>query len=73
MLVWMMYLNECEDCCETGFLYQKYNMKPEKGLLLFWPSDFTHTHRGMTSFKTEKEILTGWYSYIMAGESLRWD
>ena len=73
MLVWMMYLNECEDGGETGFLYQKYNMKPEKGLLLFWPSDFTHTHRGMPSFKTEKEILTGWYSYIMAGESLRWD
>ena len=36
MLVWMMYLNDCEDGGETSFLYQKYNMKPEKGLLLFW-------------------------------------
>ena len=36
MLVWMMYLNECEDGGETSFLFQKYNMKPERGLLLFW-------------------------------------
>ena len=52
MLVWMMYLNECEDGGETSFLFQKYNMKPERGLLLFWPTDFTHTHRGMPSHKT---------------------
>lgn len=63
MLVWMMYLNECKDGGETAFLYQKYKMKPEKGLLLFWPSDFTHTHRGLPSFKTEKKIITGWYVF----------
>ena len=63
VLVWMMYLNECEDGGETAFLYQKYKMKPEKGLVLFWPTDFTHTHRGMPSFKTEKKIITGWYTF----------
>jgi len=73
MLVWMMYLNECEDGGETAFLYQKYNMKPEKGLLLFWPSDFTHTHRGMPSYKTEKKIFTGWYSYVTKGGALKWE
>ena len=72
MLVWMMYLNECEDGGETSFLFQKYNMKPERGLLLFWPSDFTHTHRGMPSYKTEKEIVTGWYSYCSKGDNLQW-
>ena len=35
MLVFMTYLNECEDGGETAFLYQKYKMKPEKGLHLF--------------------------------------
>ena len=48
-------------------------IQSKKGRLTFFPSYFTHTHRGMPSFKTEKEILTGWYSYIMAGDSLRWD
>lgn len=63
VLVWMMYLNACKDGGETAFLYQKYKMKPEKGLLLFWPTDFTHTHRGLPSFKTEKKIITGWYTF----------
>jgi len=72
MLVWMTYLNECEDGGETAFLYQKYKMKPEKGLHLFWPSDFTHTHRGLPSHKTEKMILTGWYSFVRDGGQLEW-
>jgi len=73
MLVWMCYLNDCEDGGETAFLYQRYKMKPEKGLLLFWPSDFTHTHRGLPSYKTEKMIMTGWYSYITkGGDGLSW-
>ena len=33
-------------------------MKPEKCIVIILPSDFTHTHRGMPSFKTEKEIVT---------------
>ena len=72
MLVWMMFLNDCEDGGETGFLYQNLKIKPEKGLLVFWPSDYTHTHRGLPSFKTEKQILTGWYSYIESGINLQW-
>jgi len=73
MLVWMMYLNDCKDGGETAFLYQNLKIKPEKGLLVFWPSDFTHTHRGLPSFKTEKQILTGWYSYIESGCNLKWN
>ena len=45
MLVWMMYLNDCEDGGETSFLFQKYNMKLE-GLLLFCFRFYTY-HRGM--------------------------
>ncbi len=73
MMSWMVYLNDCKDGGETTFLYQKYKMKPEKGLLLFWPSDYTHTHKGLPSFKSEKMIMTGWYSYIRSdGGSLGW-
>jgi len=28
-----------------------------------WPSDFTHTHRGIISKTKEKYILTGWLGY----------
>ena len=73
MLVWMIYLNDCKDGGETAFLYQKLKIKPEKGLVLFWPSDFTHTHKGIPSYKTEKMIMTGWYSYIQNnGGALMW-
>ena len=44
----------------------------KKGLTLIWPTDFTHTHRGMPSFKTEKEIVTGWYSFCGSGNILQW-
>ena len=54
MLVWMMYLNECEDGGETSFLYQKYNMKPEKDYYYFGFRFYTYTQR-MPSHKTEKE------------------
>ena len=54
----MMYLNECEDGGETSFLYQKYNMKPERALLLFW-LQILHIHTDIVpSYKTEKEIIT---------------
>ena len=35
-------------------------MKPERGLLLFWPSDFTHTHRGNPPLGATKYIATSW-------------
>ena len=62
-LVFMTYLNDVDDAGETEFLYQNIKVKPEKGLTLVWPADWTFTHRGCTSKTETKYIATGWTSY----------
>lgn len=63
-LAWMTYLNDVNDCGETEFYHQQIKVKPEKGKTLIWPTDWTHTHRGITSPTEEKYIVTGWFNYI---------
>ena len=62
-LVFMTYLNDVEDG-GTQFKYQNLITPAKKGLTLIWPTDFTHTHRGVISQTKEKYIVTGWYSYV---------
>ncbi len=62
-LVFMTYLNDVSDGGETEFFYQKLKIKPRKGLTLIWPTDWTHTHRGIPSPTQEKYIVTGWYCF----------
>jgi len=62
-LVFMTYLNDVHDAGGTEFLYQKIDVKPRKGLSLIWPSDWTHTHRGIVSPTEEKYIITGWFDF----------
>ena len=64
MLVWMVFLIDVEDG-GTEFMYQKIKIPARKGLLLMWPSDFTHTHRGIISQTKEKYILTGWLGWTV--------
>jgi len=63
ILVFMTYLNDVTDEGETEFKYQQLKTKPEKGLTLIWPTDFTHLHRGIPSKTQDKYIVTGWYSF----------
>jgi hypothetical protein len=63
-LVFMTYLNDVEDEGETEFYYQDLKVKPKKGKTLIWCSDWTHTHRGITSPTQEKYIITGWFNFI---------
>ena len=62
MLVWMTYLNDVDDG-GTEFENQKFSSPAKKGLTLFWPADWTYTHRGIISYTKEKYIVTGWFSY----------
>lgn len=62
-LTFMTYLNDVSDQGETEFFYQKLKIRPQKGLTLIWPVDWTHTHRGITSPTQVKYIITGWYYY----------
>ena len=61
ILVFMTYLNDIEDGGETEFLMQNLSVKPKKGLTLIWPSEWSHTHRGIPSPTEEKIIATGWF------------
>jgi len=62
VLVFMTYLNDVDDG-GTEFYYQKLKTEAKKGLTLIWPSDFTHTHKGIVSKTKEKYIATGWFTY----------
>lgn len=63
-LVYMTYLTDVVgDGGETQFYFQKIDVKPQKGLTLIWPSDWTHTHRGNPAIDEEKMIITGWIHY----------
>jgi len=62
-LVFMTYLNDITDGGETEWYYQKIKVKPEKGLTVIWPSDWTFTHRGLVSKTQTKYIATGWYDF----------
>jgi len=59
-LVFMTYLNDVPDG-GTEFTHQNIEVRAKKGLTLIWPTDFTHTHRGVISKTKEKTIITGWF------------
>lgn len=61
-LVFMTYLNNVGEGGETEFFYQNIKIKPKKGLTLIWPTQWTHTHKGLPC-TTEKYVMTGWFSF----------
>ena len=62
-LVFMTYLNDVADGGGTEFMwYPDFKVTAKKGLSLIWPTDFTHTHRGVIS-EHEKYIITGWFNH----------
>ena len=63
-LVFMTYLNDVNNGGETEFLNQRIKFKPQKGLTLVWPADWTHSHRGLVSLTETKYITTGWLNFI---------
>jgi len=63
-LVFMTYLNDVTEGGETEWFHQKIKVKPERGLTIIWPADWTFTHRGCVSMTQEKYIVTGWSNYI---------
>lgn len=60
IIAWTVFLNDVEEGGETEFLHQGIRVKPTKGTMCFFPTGFTHTHRGNPPISNEKYILTGW-------------
>lgn len=63
-MVFMTYLNNVYDEGQTEFFHQKIAIKPERGLTLIWPVDWTFTHRGIPSKTEHKFITTGWINLM---------
>ena len=63
VLAFMTYLNTSEKA-GTEFKFQNFKALAKKGITLIWPTDFTHTHRGIISLTEEKYIITGWLSFL---------
>jgi len=64
ILAFMVYLNDVTDGGETEWKYQKLKIQPKKGLTVIWPTDWTHTHRGIPSKTQDKYIITGWLNFV---------
>ena len=61
VIVFMTYLTNTSGA-GTEFLYQNIKTECVKGTTLLWPAYWTHTHRGIISKTSRKEIITGWFS-----------
>ena len=63
MFVFMTYLNDVEEGGETCFSHYGLEIKPQKGLTLLWPAEWTHAHCGNPVIKGCKYIITGWLHF----------
>ena len=64
-LVFMTYLNDVELGGETEFFHQQLKIKPQKGLSVIFPAEWTFTHRGIPAPNEIKYIVTGWYGFVI--------
>ena len=63
LFAFMTYLNDVEDGGSTYFNHYDLEIKPQKGLTLLWPAEWTHSHKGNVLKSGTKYIITGWLSF----------
>lgn len=59
VVTFIFYLNTVENGGETEFM-DIFKIKPEKGKLVLFPSNWTYYHRGKMPISDNKYIITGW-------------
>ena len=59
-LAFMTYLNDVEDGGSTYFSHYDLDIRPQKGLTIIWPAEWTHAHKGNVINSGCKYIITGW-------------
>jgi prolyl 4-hydroxylase len=65
-IVFLTYLNDVNDQGGTEFFYYpNRTLQARKGVTAIWPSDWTHTHRGITSPTEKKYIMAGWLNFYV--------
>ena len=63
LLAFMTYLNDVEDGGSTYFSHYDLDIKPQKGLTIVWPAEWTHSHKGNIINSGSKYIITGWLTF----------
>ena len=63
LFAFMTYLNDVEEGGSTYFSHYDLDVKPQKGLTLLWPAEWTHAHRGNILKNGSKYIITGWINF----------
>ena len=63
LLAFMTYLNDVEDGGSTYFSHYDLDIKPQKGLTIIWPAEWTHAHKGNIINIGSKYIITGWLTF----------
>ena len=61
VITYLWYLNDVDVGGTTEFLGGSYEIKPEKGKLIFFPSCWCFPHRGNMPISNDKYIITGWF------------
>ena len=64
VFAFMTYLNDVDDGGSTYFSHYDLEVKPQKGLTMIWPAEWTHAHRGNILKSGVKYIITGWINFI---------
>jgi prolyl 4-hydroxylase len=63
IFAWMTYLNDVDEGGATYFSHYDLEIKPQKGLTLIWPAEWTHAHKGNVLHSGSKYIITGWMDF----------
>tara|TARA_B100000579_G_scaffold358156_1_gene314411 strand:+ start:308 stop:907 length:600 start_codon:yes stop_codon:yes gene_type:complete len=63
LLAFMTYLNDVDDGGSTYFSHYDLDIKPQKGLTVIWPAEWTHAHKGNVINTGSKYIITGWLTF----------
>ncbi len=59
----VLYLNTVSEGGETEFRYQNRKVQAQEGTLVFFPSGWTHIHRGCPPRSGPKYVLVTWTRY----------
>tara|TARA_B100001250_G_scaffold388115_1_gene386113 strand:+ start:13 stop:609 length:597 start_codon:yes stop_codon:yes gene_type:complete len=60
IFAFMTYLNDVQEGGSTYFSHYDLEIKPQRGLTLIWPAEWTHAHKGNILKEGSKYIITGW-------------
>jgi hypothetical protein len=66
----MTYLNDVDVDAggRTSFDHYGIQVRPQTGVTLIWPAEWTHAHRGEVLSSGIKYIITGWMHFTTPGE-----